>query len=231
MDLYLTGTLYAGRRTRFADDMGAGIDEIDHDAAFHFSNDGACRAGDLRFRETMGKLAVASRCTSSFPGAFEPHFVAVDGRIVDDRDARWWDTRPGRPPSTAARPDRRRHPAEESRSARPWRRSTEAGPAGGPPGAGLRGPAAGAAQRPGERHRPPVPRADEVVLSVLTRLRATDSVARELTEIRRSNEAVRQPAGHPGAAGRRDDRQATNCRAIRRCGPATRRSGVASRPG
>lgn len=193
VDLFLTGTLYAGRRTRFADDMGAEIDEVDHDAIFHFSNDGVCPAGDLRNRDTMVKLAVASRCTSSFPGAFEPHFVAVrDHRIVDDRDARWWDTDAG--PATF---DQSQYVVDGgillNKPVRPaleaiYRKSAQRQ---------VRRVLAYVAPLPGQRDdptdggRPPVPPAHEVVMNVLTRLRATDSVSRELTEIRRTNEAVR----------------------------------------
>jgi patatin-related protein len=79
VDLYLTGTLWAGRESAFADDMGRRIVEVDRDATFHFTSDprvlGAAPAasGDLRTPKGLAdQLAVASRCTSSFPGAFEP---------------------------------------------------------------------------------------------------------------------------------------------------------------
>ncbi|MEU4420881.1 patatin-like protein [Actinoplanes sp. NPDC024001] len=193
VDLFLTGTLYAGRRTRFADDMGANIDEIDHDALFHFGNDGACPAGDLRHRETMAKLAAASRCTSSFPGAFEPHFIGVrDHRIVDDRDARWWDTDAG--PATF---EQSQYVVDGgillNKPIRPaldaiYRKSAQRE---------VRRVLAYVAPLPGQRDDPagggrsPVPPAHEVVMNVLTRLQATQSVARELAEIRRTNDAVR----------------------------------------
>ena len=39
VDLFLTGTLWEGRGSFFADDMGRRITEVDHDATFHFTSD------------------------------------------------------------------------------------------------------------------------------------------------------------------------------------------------
>ena len=39
VDLFLTGTLWEGRRSFFADDMGRRITEVDYDATFHFTSD------------------------------------------------------------------------------------------------------------------------------------------------------------------------------------------------
>ncbi|AGL19303.1 patatin-like protein [Actinoplanes sp. N902-109] len=190
VDLFLTGTLYSGRRSRFTDDMGARIDEIDHDTTFHFCSDGSCPSGDLREAATMDKVAAASRCTSSFPGAFEPHYVRVEGdAVVDDRDARRWATTAG--PATF---DTSQYVIDGgillNKPIRPALEAIYRKPAEGD----VRRVLAYVAPTPGGRAAPvagqAVPRADQVVLSVLTRLRATDSVARELTEIRRTNEAV-----------------------------------------
>ena len=78
LELILTCTLWDGRRTTFTDDMRRSITEVDYDGRFRFTNDpertlGA--AGDLTDERVLRQLAVASRCTSSFPGAFEPHYV------------------------------------------------------------------------------------------------------------------------------------------------------------
>ena len=83
IELVLTGTLWQGRSTTFTDDLGAPITETDHDATFRFANlraghrDGRAVSGDLAADEVLEDLAAAARCTSSFPGAFEPHFVGV----------------------------------------------------------------------------------------------------------------------------------------------------------
>ena len=87
VELILTGTLWQGRTSSFTDDMGASITEMDHDATFHFSlRPGGDPAGDDRSRGGLvDQLAAAARCTSSFPAAFEPHFVGItDGTKVGE---------------------------------------------------------------------------------------------------------------------------------------------------
>lgn len=204
VDLFLTGTLWEGRRSFFADDMGRRITERDYDATFHFTSDPdvlggtpeSRKRGNLRSDTVTDELAVASRCTASFPAAFEPFPVKLDGKenppdpdAVPLADGRW--------PSDAGRANFRpsqfvidggilrnkpirpaidavyRQPADQQVR----RVLTYVVPDPGEPATG-----------PGKPAVADVPNAADVMLGVLTRLRSTDSVADELAEIRRRNE-------------------------------------------
>jgi patatin-related protein len=192
VDLILTGTLWQGRTTSFTDDLGAGITELDHDARFQFalnSADGPVPDDD----QLIKKLAAAARCTSSFPGAFEPHFVRVDEstkKVTHGPDS-MWDSGAGDANFAQSqfvvdggvllnKPIR---PALEAI----YRQTAEAqvrrilayvAPTADDP-------------RVSEQSEEDIPPAREVVLGVLTRLRATDSVSRELAEIRTHNVEAR----------------------------------------
>src|SRR5512132_1446508 len=200
VELILTGTLWQGRTGSFTDDMGAAITEMDHDATFHFSlRPGGDAAGDDRSRGGLvDQLAAAARCTSSFPAAFEPHFVGITD----------W-TKVGEGPwASTAGPANFRDPQYLvdggvllNKPIRPaldeiYKQTGEFL---------VRRVLAYVVPHPGEPHvpgeprapgpaataqRPPVPQAREVLLGVLTRLRSTDSVARELTETRNRNAAA-----------------------------------------
>ena len=83
--LTLTTTLLKAVNRGFADDFGSLIADADHRGEFNFR-----RGEDLdddfdrtQFPEIADRLALASRCTASFPGAFEPSYVPV-GRTPDD---------------------------------------------------------------------------------------------------------------------------------------------------
>lgn len=198
VELYLTGTLWRGRRTPFADDMGRSMVEVDYDATFQFSSRPEIvtrgKAGDLEDPGVVDQLAVASRCTSSFPGAFEPFEVTVGKERFDER---WASTaglanfeqtqyvvdggvllnKPIRPAIEAVY--RQSADVQVRRLLAyvvpdPAEQKDEDG-----------GDKAGAKAEE-------VPRAHEVLLGVLTRLRSTDSVAAELAEVERRNEDVRQ---------------------------------------
>jgi patatin-related protein len=195
VELILTGTLWRGRATSFTDDMAATITEVDHDATFRFQSRTDATVprvcGDLDSAEVIAELAAAARCTASFPGAFEPHWVRVKG-TDDVHDTRW--------PSTAGRanfassqyvvdggillnkPIRPVLQAIYQQTAEYQVRRLLAyvapGPAETPPSAAV----VQNGEVPG-----PLPAAPAVLLAVLTRLRATDSVSRELTEIRTRN--------------------------------------------
>lgn len=200
LELLLTGTLWAGRRSPFTDNMGRTITEVDYDATFRFASVGDLvddpGAGDLRSENVLSQLAVASRCTSSFPGAFEPYYVKVDQRKVGDRwassaglanfsesqyvvDGGVLLNKPIRPAlrsiyRQAAASQVRRvlayvvpDPGEES-DAVPTDRGSD------------RSTGTGA-----------VPTAWEVLLGTLSRLRSTDSVSSELAEIEQRNDEAR----------------------------------------
>ena len=191
VDLYLTGTLWDGRRSTFTDDMGRPIVEVDHDATFHFSSDpqtvGTAVVGNLCMDGVAAQLAVASRCTSSFPGAFEPFRVEVAKTPAGDR----W-------PSTAGLANfatsqfvvdggvLRNKPVRPALEAI-YRQSASRQ---------VRRVMAYVVPDPGETAAPPAPveapGAYEVLLGVLTRLRSTDSVAGELAEIELRNSEARR---------------------------------------
>lgn len=209
VDLYLTGTLWEGRQSPFTDSLGRAIVEVDHDATFRFSSDAECvegapqltngaAAGDLRNAAGVApQLAVASRCTSSFPGAFEPWFVEVG----DAFGGRWASSaglanfarsqfvvdggvllnKPIRPALDAV------YRQAASQQVRRLMAYVVPDPGEAPAPAAV-------PDRPRDGGQPApqaVPGAPEVLLGVLTRLRSTDSVAAELAEITRRNESSR----------------------------------------
>jgi len=193
VDLFLTGTLWEGRRSFFADDMGRRITELDHDATFHFTSDPETLSteparGNLRNQTVTAQLGVASRCTASFPAAFEPFEVRVDGPDPLP-DGRW--------PSDAGRTNFARSQFVidggilRNKPIRPaidavYRQSADQQVrrilAYVVPDPGE------AATGPGARTVTEVPGAADVMLGVMTRLRSTDSVADELAEIDRRNQ-------------------------------------------
>ncbi|MEV4921534.1 patatin-like protein [Streptomyces roseoverticillatus] len=199
VELILTGTLWHGRKSSFCDDMGVRITEADHDARFLFAADGTAPdpAGDLREDTVVDRLAVAARCSSSFPAAFAPQWVAVSPE-QGPAEGPW--------PSTAGRATFRtsQHVVDGgillNKPIRPALEAVYRQPAQlqvrrlltyvVPDPAEEPAAAPSAPEPPGTV--PPPPNAPDVLLGVLTRLRATDSVSRELTEIRDRNRDVRQ---------------------------------------
>ncbi|MGK5545889.1 patatin-like protein [Streptomyces sp. URMC 127] len=199
VELILTGTLWDGRKSTSCDDMGVRITETDHDARFLFAADGAGRdpAGDLRDDTVVDRLAVAARCSSSFPAAFAPQWVAVTPE-QGPADGPW--------PSTAGRANFRasQHVVDGgillNKPIRPALEAVYRQPAQlqvrrlltyvVPDPA--EEPAAVAPSGTGPGTVPAPPGAPDVLLGVLTRLRATDSVSRELAEIQDRNRDVRQ---------------------------------------
>jgi len=223
IDLILTGTLWDGHATVFSDDLGAALAERDHDATFHFTGavgltkvDGPGPQGpSLNDPEVIGRLARAARCSASFPGAFEPHWVEVS---PGDRSApdRWSSSAGSTTFSTSQfvvdggvlrnKPIR---PALQAIYRRPGARQVRrvlayVVPSAGepvPPDQRTGGPTSGkeapvvpvtpAAAGPAGGAQPS-PMAADVLLGVVSRLRSTDSVSAELREIRDRNRAVRQ---------------------------------------
>lgn len=191
VELILTGTLWQGRTSSFTDDMGAAITEMDHDARFQFTltPDREAAAADRARGGLADQLAVAARCTSSFPAAFEPHFVRVTD-LTTVGEGPWT--------STAGPANFRdsQHLVDGgvllNKPIRPaleeiYRQTGEFL---------VRRVLAYVVPHPGEPNipgqdtpaqTPTVPQAREVLLGILTRLRSTDSVARELAEIRSRN--------------------------------------------
>jgi patatin-related protein len=79
IELTLTGTTLAGVETSRPDDFGSVITDVSHAAEFTFSRRPGMAAHEDPFQdeEIVAKLALAARCTASFPGAFEPSWVPV----------------------------------------------------------------------------------------------------------------------------------------------------------
>jgi patatin-related protein len=82
IDLVMTTTLLRGLEREYADDFGSRIRDVSHRANFEFrrgpgSKDDAFAAPDI-----ANQLALAARCTASFPAAFEPSFCPV-GTVTD----------------------------------------------------------------------------------------------------------------------------------------------------
>lgn len=196
VDLFLTGTLWEGRRSFFADDMGRRITETDHDATFHFTSDpetvspdpASTDRGNLHDRGVTAQLGVASRCTASFPAAFEPFEVLIDdgpplpdgrwasnaGRVNFGRSQFLIDggilrNKPIRPAIDAV--------YRQAADQQVRRILAYVVP---DPGEAARGT--------GARTVTALPGAVDVMLGVMTRLRSTDSVAGELAEIDQRNQ-------------------------------------------
>ena len=202
LELIITGTLWAGRTSSFTDDIGMRITEVDYDALFRFARRGATEADggggetdDFTADAVLEKLAAAGRCTSSFPGAFEPHWVDVTGSAGADGGG--WASAAGRANFSESQylvdggillntPIRPALEAVYQQTADLQVRRILAYIAPDPGE-----PAPSPALQDTSGGNPPVPQADEVLLGVLTRLRSTDSVSRELTEIRETNATVR----------------------------------------
>ncbi|WP_406447009.1 patatin-like protein [Streptomyces sp. NBC_01613] len=203
VELILTGTLWRGRQTSFSDDMGVRITEVDRDARFCFgwradgSPDGT--VCDLNAESAVDELAAAARCTSSFPGAFEPHWVQVSSDHGGGEGS--WPSHAGAVNFRDSqyvvdgglllnKPVR---PALEAVYRQPAQLQVRRVLAYVVPDPGEQPPQEQSAALPnpeGVTSPPPGPTAPQVLLGVLTRLRATDSVSRELEEIRRRNAAA-----------------------------------------
>ncbi len=85
MDLTLTTTLLKGAQKVTVDDFGQRIPERIHAGTFQFTNltedgppsEGKDPFGKDQIEHTARAMALAARCTASFPFAFEPSFVPV----------------------------------------------------------------------------------------------------------------------------------------------------------
>ncbi len=68
--VFITTTLLTGETSRFTDDAGTLVQDVDHRGLFAFNE------ADLADPRTYDALALAARSSASFPVAFEPAFVA-----------------------------------------------------------------------------------------------------------------------------------------------------------
>jgi len=72
VELFVTTTLHRPELTIIRDDFGTAIQAADHHGLFHFS------FGDQKVNDTrVEQLALAARCSASFPLAFEASFLPV----------------------------------------------------------------------------------------------------------------------------------------------------------
>jgi len=89
VDLTITTTLLHGAKTEHVDALGQKLPQSLHDGRFRFRHDseqsappGEAVSTDFepgQIKQTVARLALAARCTASFPLAFEPAYVPVDG--------------------------------------------------------------------------------------------------------------------------------------------------------
>lgn len=79
IDLSITTTVLRGNQTVTVDSMGQRLPQRVHAARFHWNREDAKGDpfGPGRLVDTARHLALAARCTASFPVAFEPVFVPV----------------------------------------------------------------------------------------------------------------------------------------------------------
>jgi hypothetical protein len=76
--VFITTTMMSGETSRFTDDYGTLVPDVDHHGLFTF-DENALGAGQNEPELTA--LALAARSSASFPGAFEPSFVPVNSSV------------------------------------------------------------------------------------------------------------------------------------------------------
>lgn len=82
LELIITTTLLHGARTVTVDSLGQQLPQMLHQGHFAFRREDESTGGtrDDFHPEIAAALAIAARCTASFPVAFEPCFVTAKGR-------------------------------------------------------------------------------------------------------------------------------------------------------
>jgi patatin-related protein len=76
--VFITTTMMSAETSRFTDDYGTLVPDVDHHGLFTFDEQ-ALASGDA-----LTALALAARSSASFPGAFEPSFVPINAQIAAD---------------------------------------------------------------------------------------------------------------------------------------------------
>jgi patatin-related protein len=84
MHLLMTTTLLRGERRVFQDDYGGRIHDLSHRGTFSFVRGEDWGRDDFADPGVANSLALASRATASFPGAFEPTFTPI-GQLGADQ--------------------------------------------------------------------------------------------------------------------------------------------------
>ena len=76
--VFITTTMMSGETSRFTDDYGTLVPDVDHHGLFTFDQ---AALGAEREEPKLTELALAARSSASFPAAFEPSFVPVSSVI------------------------------------------------------------------------------------------------------------------------------------------------------
>ena len=76
-DVFITTTFLDGEPSRFVDDYNTLVSDVEHHGLFHFDTDQLTSDG------VADQLALAGRCTASFPVAFEPAHVTIGPDSAD----------------------------------------------------------------------------------------------------------------------------------------------------
>jgi patatin-related protein len=76
--VFITTTMMSGETSRFTDDYGTLVPDVDHHGLLTFGKDDLAPEEDM---SSLTALALAARSSASFPGAFEPSFVPVNTHI------------------------------------------------------------------------------------------------------------------------------------------------------
>jgi patatin-related protein len=85
LHLIITTTTLSGEQTGYPDYFGTVIRDVDHRHAFHFKRTRFPGRNDFGTDDnSLSRLALAARTTSSFPGAFEPSLIPVGAAGADD---------------------------------------------------------------------------------------------------------------------------------------------------
>ena len=77
--VFITTTMMTGETSRFTDDYGTLVPDVDHHGLFTFDENALGAGGN---EPDLTALALAARSSASFPGAFEPSFVPVNSSIA-----------------------------------------------------------------------------------------------------------------------------------------------------
>jgi patatin-related protein len=75
--VFITTTMITGETSRFTDDYGTLVPDVDHHGLFTFDENALGASG----KPDLTALALAARSSASFPGAFEPSFVPVNSSV------------------------------------------------------------------------------------------------------------------------------------------------------
>ena len=75
--VFITTTMIDGETSRFTDDFGTLVPDVDHHGLFTFDAEALGASG----KPALTELALAARSSASFPAAFEPSYVPVNATI------------------------------------------------------------------------------------------------------------------------------------------------------